>query len=451
MTSPRRSFLKRTSAALLAGSVAGCLADGDGTPTDSAGGAGGDTDTATDTSTPTATPTETPTATATETATDAQTATPDGTLGNADYAAWLPAPTALDRDHYPFVSVATGALVDLKDSLGDGAVAEFERDAGVPGVDSYADASAVHAIANRATVVETDVAVEDAAAGFEARGFSEAGTRREFTLYVGESGAAAVREDALVSAAGSEDSDAARSTVEAVVDAEAGEATRYAEAVSACERLTDALGTGHLIRGRTHEPGETFDGAVGGGVVYRVGTEETRVETPVIFRDGQTSKGPVLEWASDADVFYGRKPGTTVDGRVVTATATVSNSDIDQFHSQLPGEANRAVERTPTAMFGFDYEETGDGVGTLEIRHEGGDAIPRSELYVRGSGFADVEDVDQTSAGQWQGSASGDDESVAAGDRVTVGAASDYEISVVWESADGDTASTIMEGQGPDA
>ncbi|MFC7196282.1 hypothetical protein ACFQL4_19355 [Halosimplex aquaticum] len=299
-------------------------------------------------------------------------------------------------------------------------------------------------VANRAMVFETDVAVEDAAAGFEERGLSEAETRHGFTLYTG-SGAAALREDALVSAMGQQDAGAAKATVKAIVDAKAGEADRYADVSSACARLTDALGTGHLIRGRTHAPGETFDGAVGGGVAFSVGTQETRVATPVVFREGQANEGPVVEWASGADAFYGQKPGTTVDGRVVTATATVPSADIERFHPQLPGEADRATGQTPTASFEFDYEATGDGVGLLEITHEAGDSIQRSQLFVRGAGFAEVEGAGQTSAGQWQGSASGDDGTVVAGDRVAVGAASDYEISVVWQSSDGDTSSTLME------
>ncbi|WP_436923028.1 hypothetical protein [Halosimplex amylolyticum] len=453
MTSPRRTFLKRATGALLAGSLAGCLDDGSGTETDPTGGSGDRTDAATDSPTATATSTDAPTATATdtETPTDTPTATTGGSLGNADYAAWLPAPDALDRDHYTFASLATGALVDLKANLGDGAVSEFERDARVPGVGEFADASAVHVVGDSALVFETDVATDDAAAGFEERGLAEAGARHDFTLYTGETGAAAVREDALVSAVGTRDADAARSTVEAVVDAEAGEADRYADVSSACDLLTDALGRGHLLRGRTHAPGRTFDGVVGDGLVFSVGSEETRVATPVVFREGQASEGPVVEWASDADVFYGRKPGTSVDGRVVTATATVPSAEIERFHSQLPGEANRAVDRAPAATFGYDYEETGDDVGTLEITHEGGDSIPRSELVLRGTGFTEVDGADQTSAGQWQGTASGDDESVVAGDRVEVGVASDYEVNVVWESADGNTASTLMEDEGPDA
>ncbi|WP_415378771.1 hypothetical protein [Halosimplex sp. TS25] len=453
MTSPRRTFLKRTSAALLAGSLAGCLGDGSGTATDPSAGAGDGTDAPSDTPTATAAATDTPTATETETetATDAPTATPDGSLGNADYASWLPAPDAFASSHYPFVSIATGALVDLKASLGDGAVSEFERGVRVPGVDSYADASAVHVVADRAMVFETDVATDDAAAELEEIGLSEADARHGFTLYAGDSGAAAAREDALVSALGLQDADTARSTVEAVVDAEADEQTRYAEASAACDLLTDALGTGHLIRGRTHEPGETFDGAVGGGVAFSVGTEETRVATPVVFREGQASRGPVVEWASDADAFYGRKPDTSVDGRVVTAAATVPSADVERFHPQLPGEANRATDRTPTASFEFDYEATGDGAGLLDITHQAGDSIRRNRLFLRGAGFAEVEGADQTAAGQWQGTASGDDESVVAGDRVQVGVASDYEISVVWQSSDGDTSSTLVEGQGPDA
>ena len=57
----------------------------------------------------------------------------------------------------------------------------------------------------------------------------------------------------------------------------------------------------------------------------------------------------------------------------------------------------------------------------------------------------------QTGAGQWQGSADGDEDGVVAGDAVTVGVASDYETSAVWVSSDGDSSATLAEHRGPDA
>ena len=57
----------------------------------------------------------------------------------------------------------------------------------------------------------------------------------------------------------------------------------------------------------------------------------------------------------------------------------------------------------------------------------------------------------QTGPGQWQRSANGDEDGVVAGDAVTVGVTSDYEIEVVRESSDGDSSETLAVDDGPDA
>ncbi|WP_123537967.1 hypothetical protein [Halosimplex salinum] len=459
MPSPRRTFLKRATGVLLAGSIAGCLSDGDATDTpDRPAGA---TDTAPPDPTAAATATETATATepatATDTATATETPTPvDGSapLSTADYAAWFPAPAALGQDHYEFTSIAPAAIVAQKSALGDGTTEGLRSDANVPGVDTYADATKFHQIGLRALVFEGGVDRESAAEGFRSRGLSETDTRHGFAVFTAGGdggGAAALSENALVSAPAVSDGTQARATVEAVVDAKAGAGERYVDAADDCDRLATALGSAHLLRGRTHPVGETFDGAVAGGLGIEVDGAETHVTTPVVFREGRTDAKPLADWADETDVFYGQEPDIATDGRVATATATVPSGEIGTFRSDVPGQSGGRGSETPTATFGYDYEETGDGVGVLEVTHDGGESIPRDELFLHGSGFADVDEVDQTEGGQWQGTASADDESVIAGDFVEVGAASDYEISVVWQSPDGDASATIMHGEGPDA
>jgi hypothetical protein len=448
MTSPRRSFLRRSAAALLAGATAGCLSDGT-TTTDGPGGAGTDTDATTD-ATATATGTPRPTATDTATATDTPTATPTE-LGNADYVEWLPAPAAFDLDGYEFTSVAPRDILARESDLGDGATESLRGDPGVPAVDSYADTAAFHQLQLGVLVFEADLDRETAAGDLRGVGLSEAGTRHGFAVFTGDRGAAALADAAVVLSLGANDPDAARSVVEAVVDAKAGGGPQYVDESDDCERLTAAIGTAHLLGGRTHSAEEGLDGAVGAGLGIEVGASETRVRTPAVFPEGEADEAALAEWAADADVFYGQSAETAVDGRVATATAAVPTADVESFGSgSLPG-SERTAPRTPQAILEFEYEATADGVGTLEITHAGGDSIPRSELYVRGSGFAAVDGVDQTAAGQWRGTAGGDDEAVVAGDHVTVGAASDYEVSVVWVSTDGDASATLDEGTGPDA
>ncbi|QLH77028.1 hypothetical protein HZS55_06845 [Halosimplex rubrum] len=449
MTSPRRRFLRQSAAALLAGATAGCLSDGT-TTTDGPGGAGTgtDTDAATDAATPTATGTPEPTATPTDT----ETATPSPeALGNADYAEWLPAPAAFGRDGYGFTSLAPRDILAHESNLGDGATDGLRGDPGVPGIDSYAAASGFHRLRPGVLVFEGDLDRETAVGDFRALGLTEAETRHGFALFTGDRGAAALADAAVVLAMGTGDPDAARSVVEAVVDAKAGAGPRYVDAVADCERLTAAVGSAQLVSGRTYAAEARLDGAVAGGIGIEIGERETRVRVPAVFPEGEVDEAVLAEWAADAGVFYGQSAETTVDGRVATARATVPSAEVETFGTgSFPG-SRRTAPRTPQAIFGLEYEATGDGVGTLEITHEGGDSIPKAQLSLRGAGFADVEGADQTAAGQWRGTASGDDEAVVAGDYVTVGAAGDYEISVVWESAEGDASATLDEGSGPDA
>ena len=111
------------------------------------------------------------------------------------------------------------------------------------------------------------------------------------------------------------------------------------------------------------------------------------------------------------------------------------------------GSSRSTSPRPPAISFQFDYEETGDGRGQLTIVHEGGDSVGAKNLRIVGDRFADVEGVEMTSPGPWQGGTS--DGEVLAGNRVTVGVQSDCEIRVVWEG--GDQSAVLAEYHGPDA
>jgi len=139
---------------------------------------------------------------------------------------------------------------------------------------------------------------------------------------------------------------------------------------------------------------------------------------------------------------------------------------------------------SPRATFSFEYDELDDNGpdsddwGVVKISHNGGDTIQDEELYVRGSGFNasgqldggfDVAvpasgteldeyvydrygaELDMTQAGTWNGTKSGDDSAVVAGDFVHVYVASDYELDVAFESAEGQTSVTLQDDGGPDA
>jgi len=118
------------------------------------------------------------------------------------------------------------------------------------------------------------------------------------------------------------------------------------------------------------------------------------------------------------------------------------------------GLGDQAQQATPQASFSFDYDETqpSDGEGLVTVTHDGGDPLEPNELYIRGDGF-DTDDPDsnndQSTAGQWAGSYSGSE--ISAGDNVDVAVENGYSIRVIYESAEGDTSSTLAQDDGPEA
>jgi len=120
-------------------------------------------------------------------------------------------------------------------------------------------------------------------------------------------------------------------------------------------------------------------------------------------------------------------------------------------------------QNAPQASFSMDYDEgsNDNGEGMVTIKHNGGDSIPESELFVRGTGFVDTSSesgisnpLDMTSAGSWDGSTSGTasgESAIVSGDRAEVGVSSDYDVDVVWEASEGDSSSTLTSDTGPDA
>jgi flagellin-like protein len=144
------------------------------------------------------------------------------------------------------------------------------------------------------------------------------------------------------------------------------------------------------------------------------------------------------------------------------------------------GLGNQAQQGAPTATIGFDYEQVHENpntvnAGVLTISHDGGDSVSDQELYVRGSGFnestdqhpsgnndildvkewGDIDRVDHRNASSghqlWNGTKSGDNSAIVSGDRAIASVDSDYEISVVYQSQEGGTSSTLNEQEGPDA
>ena len=105
-----------------------------------------------------------------------------------------------------------------------------------------------------------------------------------------------------------------------------------------------------------------------------------------------------------------------------------------------PGEAQ------PSASFSF--EEPSGGSGDVTVTHDSGDAIPVSNLYIRGDNLDD--DSGKWGGGDFSGaSASGEqggESAVTSGDSATVEVDPDYTVRVVWDN--GDNSATLSETSG---
>ena len=103
---------------------------------------------------------------------------------------------------------------------------------------------------------------------------------------------------------------------------------------------------------------------------------------------------------------------------------------------------------TPQVAFDTTYESVNDTHGVLTIRHDGGDAIQRGELFVRGTGIASVDGVDQTEPGTWAGETlrrDGGERRVEPGNETTVGVRADCEVDVVYQRTGPAAAATTLD------
>lgn len=467
MDESRRTVLK-TGGAVLAGvtSIAGCLGVGGETATDrpkadndgsgdgvgsGAGDGDGDGD-AVSGGTESGGETDTESGTATATPVASRPETPASKVTR-----WMPDPKLLDQTDssgYAFLSMAPKALGEFADDIGSDALSDFDREYPISGVGKLGDLTLISRFARSVSVLVGEFERTEVEDGLREYGFEAGDSRNGFRLFsASDPRAVALRDGMLVSAGSvsSSDSTDKLSVVEHVVDARTGQSTQYVDAIEDCSRLFDGVGSAHVLQGRTHGTGKTFEHGVGEGMGYHVGSEETRVHAAALFADGEANRSAMSDWASDSEAFLGGEPTVRTDRRVVTATALVPTGDVTEFPGEFPGpEIESERVGPPTAKFSFEFRSSDDSTGVVRITHDGGDSIERESLAIRGTGFASVEGVDQTSEGTWQGSASGDEDTVVAGDAVTVGAASDYEISLVWQSA-GDSSATLATHEGPDA
>lgn len=102
----------------------------------------------------------------------------------------------------------------------------------------------------------------------------------------------------------------------------------------------------------------------------------------------------------------------------------------------------------PHADFEVSVEWVDDGRAIVTFTHAGGAPIYAEHLYVRGDGFAAIEEVDHQEAGSWRGTVGGErprrgGPAAVEGDEVTIGVEGDCSVGIAHE---GDGTRGILAG-----
>jgi len=421
MDQTRRALLRRTTALAATAGLAGCSAlsgdDSTETPTD------GSTGSMTATDTPATTPI----------------GGPDGQAGR-----WLAPPSVLNREQYSFVTLHPTAMADHADVLPAERTANFDTQVGLQGFETVGSLRSVHQTGIGLTVYDGPFERSPLVSQLTEAGFSSDGSYREFDVYSADATrvvAVGDRQVAQVDLRRFQTSVTAGTVMQAGIDAYTGTGARYGASDSAAGALLGALGSGHVVTCQPSSTAIDADAALGQGGRWLIGSDTTSVAVATVFESASATDADAVEsWAGASGPFGDATPTVSTDGRVVLAEADVSTGRLGPFEIASGGDQ-------PQVALNFAYDSE---AGTVTITHHGGDAVPADRLELRGEGFADRDGADQTSAGQWAGEASGDENAVVAGDSVVVGVTPAYRVLVLYTRESG-SGVTLGSDRGPDA
>jgi len=410
MPPTRRSVLRLTGGLTVCG-LAGCLGDStDSSPTAS----------------------ETATGTPTDTDTVQRSAVPEWTD-------WTPSPDALGLDGgYRAVALEPSEIDTYSDTLPASAVSEFGPSPSIDGLGSLADQELALALAETVFGFVGDHETEQVRTFLDDRGLTRQRTVGGIDIYAPDAddrGQAVAVGSGVLFTSMTEYSDVTVDPVDALA-AVARDGNRLPAAVPDVRTALELAAPGESIAVRAPDDGTAFvDGARAGGLSLRLGDDQSTVTAAFVGED--VTADAVQSWADERS-SVSTSPTVTTDGSAVVATATRPTGEVEALTPDWPTEA---TTDPPRVQWQATYEEA---AGHLTIEHRGGDTVASSDLYVRGSGFADTSGADQASPGPWQGETS-DDGGVVAGNSVTVGVTSDYEIRLVYEFPDSDRSATLFE------
>jgi hypothetical protein len=408
MDTSRRSLLRRTGG-LAATGLAGCLGT-ESEPSETATG----------------------TATRTDTGTVQRSAVPKWTK-------WTPSPDALGLDGYAALSFEPSGISTYSDTLPAAVTEGLDEEAGISGLGTLADQERVLLIANAVFGFVGDHDTDRLRTSFEDRGLARQRTVGGLDIYAFDRDD---RQEAIGVGSGvffsavTGYSDVTVDPVDALAAA-ARDGNRLPAAVPDVKTALALTAPGESLAVRA--PGDDralVDGAQAEGFSLRLGDDQSTVTAA--FVGDEVESGAVQSWADESSSFASASPAVTTDGSAVVATGAVPTGEVAGLEPDWTTESSPDVPQV-------QWRATYDGAaGLLTIQHRGGDTIDASDLYVRGSGFADASGADQTSPGPWQGETS-DDGGIVAGSSVTVGVTSAYEVRLAYEFPDSDDSVTLFQ------
>ncbi|MDS0260030.1 type IV pilin N-terminal domain-containing protein [Haloarcula sp. S1CR25-12] len=411
----RRRNVLRVVGGVLAGSLAGCL--------------GSESE-----STPTNEPSETPGST-------------DGLQrsGIPEWTSWAPSPAALGLDGgYEVVSFEPAEVASYSEILPSSATNLSTTDLGIDGLGPITDQRRGILLSDGIAALFGPHETDNVRAYLTDWGLERQRTVNGVEIYAFESqdlqDAFGVASDVFIRAGTR--SKLGVDTVEAVA-AMARDDERLPAAVPDIGTVLALVAPGESVAVRSNTPDiASVDGASAEGYSWRLGTDRTTVSAA--FVGDAVGADAVRSWASESERFDSASVAAPADGSAVTATASVQTGDVGSLD---PNWATESTEPAPQVQWRATYDAD---AGHVTIEHRGGDNIDASDLYVRGSGFADAGGADQTAAGPWQGETS-DNDGIGAGNTVAVGVTSSYDIRLVYEFPDSDRTATLFSDRGPDA
>ncbi|WP_275739697.1 hypothetical protein [Halorhabdus sp. SVX81] len=280
--------------------------------------------------------------------------------------------------------------------------------------------------------------------------FSETDTHRGYSVFAaGDVQAYGIADGTVLVSLSYEGADV-RQNLREFIDTSEGAIPRLQDVNDAGQALVDALPTGSSVRIHTDADRIQVPDAVMAGSTVNLGQSESEVSTAVVFENAAAVDAERVRATVGHTAFFDSPDAVSVttNGRAVLAQGTVPTEELQSLQVRLDGDIAGGQRQINATM---DYRVGNDG-GRLVITHNGGDPVPRDNLSIHGSGFANVPNVDATEQGQWAGTASGTVDgqpAVVFGDTMTVGVTPSYDISL-WVSSSGGSE-TAERSSGPEA